>query len=531
MPTSPDAIARFLNHPPLPTIDVKNKDPEWLLDFIEKIGRVQPHFKSKLRQSQIAGVAFGLWAQRVLYYWDCRTGKTCLSLSWMSYLRRVNWIRRALIIAHAPVGVDEWQGQYKEHSDLEIAFIRSGPRAWDSLCDALDSNVDAICASRSTLQSLFSVKRKNRKDRMQLYPDKEKAGAVAEFFDCVVIDEIHKDMLEPGTLWFSIAELLVQHCEWRAGLTGTPFGRNPFSLWSQAYLIDGGKALSKSYYFFREAFGDAQYNHFSRTKTEYVFPKLGTKQYDERMGILRNKLRHMVTTCTLDEIQDTNVMSGVVKLRLSKEQQVQYRRVIASHLDLPNNENKLAIENVYIRLRQVASGFLPIKDPDTGDEHILELEDACKLVWLEDLFSELGSSLKTVILHEFTYSGELICRVLRKLKIKHGWLYGGTKQSARAEMLQTFQQGNMPVLVANAATGGTGINLSAANYLVFFESPSGVTRKQAEARPLARGSRPLVMDDIVCAPVEEKLLTYAAEGKELLADLLRDPSGIRTLNV
>jgi hypothetical protein len=71
------------------------------------------------------------------------------------------------------------------------------------------------------------------------------------------------------------------------------------------------------------------------------------------------------------------------------------------------------------------------------------------------------------------------------------------------------------------------INLSAANYLCFFESPvSVIARRQAEARPLARGDRPLVIDDLVCAPIEAKLLDFVREGQSLRDALIKDPKEI-----
>jgi SNF2 family DNA or RNA helicase len=100
----------------------------------------------------------------------------------------------------------------------------------------------------------------------------------------------------------------------------------------------------------------------------------------------------------------------------------------------------------------------------------------------------------------------------------------------RRKIIDRFQEGDLPVIISNAATGGTAINLSRADWLLFYESPPGViSRKQAESRPLARGERPLVMDDLVCASIEQRILDFNAEGKSFLDALVGDRDLIKRL--
>jgi hypothetical protein len=79
-------------------------------------------------------------------------------------------------------------------------------------------------------------------------------------------------------------------------------------------------------------------------------------------------------------------------------------------------------------------------------------------------------------------------------------------------------------LIANYAVGGMAVDMSAANVMTFFELPSsGITYAQASARASARGDRPLVIDNVVCSPIEQKLLDYLTEGENMREVLLRDP--------
>jgi hypothetical protein len=183
--------------------------------------------------------------------------------------------------------------------------------------------------------------------------------------------------------------------------------------------------------------------------------------------------------------------------------------------------------NIFVRLRQVASGYRVFTDPD-GNERVLDFPSA-KLNWLEEFLADFDPSLKVVLFHEFVRTGHRLCLLLEKLKLKHTWLWGGAPDKRDAK--DQFQFGDAPVLVANHATGGLGIDLSAAHYLCVVESPVGaIGRQQMQMRPMARGSTPLVLDDLVCAPVERRILQFHSESRDLqdmfskprqLAEMLR----------
>ena len=521
MPTSQEAIRKFLTYqPPLPPVEFRGTEPAILHQFIDEAGGRPLRTKTVPRKHQLEGLAFALWAKRALLYYDMRTGKTMLALNFLSYLIYSELLpRRALIVAHAPIGVDEWENQIPFHSHLRVCTVRSGPDAYHRFAQAAQSDCDAVLIAWSTLQSIFTVMRPapsgGKKGKPKLYVDRPKCRALAPYFGAAVIDEIHMAG-HHDTLRFGIASELVQHCDWRLGLTGTPFGRDPLLLWAQAFLMDGGATLSRSYQFFREAFGKLKYNHFKFNKVDFVFDP-------DKLPLLRDKMRAMTLTCELKEVQDVNVLSGVVRLSMSREQRQAYDEVIDNLIQLRIG-NVAEIENSFVRLRQIASGFLPFVN-DEGVERLIDFTDASKYIWLDDFLGELPKKMQCVIFHEFIHTGERICEVIKKRKISHEWLHGGVKD--RPGLLTRFKTGKSQIMVSNTAAGGMAVDLSAADYLLFFELPASVIiRRQAEARPLARGGRPLILDDLVCAPVEQKLLDFVAEGKNLRDALLKDPKGL-----
>jgi SNF2 family DNA or RNA helicase len=491
-----------------------------LREAIAAIGDCEVLHKTEPRRHQLEGLAFALWAERSLLFYDMRTGKTLIALDWISYLIYSGLLtKKALVIAHAPIGADVWEQQIAEHSHLDVAIIRSGGDAQDRLLRALlDKRYHAVVVSWSTLQQAFGVQRTvargSKTGRQKIYADLPALREAARSIDAVAIDEIHMAG-HHETLRFRIASELVAHSRWRLGLTGTPFGRNPLLLWGQAYLMDGGATLGRSFYFFRECFCNAKWNPFSRSFSDFTFD-------DNKLPLLRDKMRAMSLHCALSEVQDVNVLKGVVRLTMSDEQAQAYDEAVNKLVQLRIG-NTVEIDSVFVRLRQIASGFLPF-DNEAGERRVIDFPDAAKFVWLGDLLDDPDTigDMQIAIMHEFIHTGERICKLLDERRLSYDWLHGSTKD--RPQLLERFKSGQTQILVANTATGGMSIDLSTADYLLFFESTASViVRRQAEARPLARGSRPLVMDDLVCAPIEQKLLNFLDQGEGLREALLRHP--------
>lgn len=511
MPISKEALDRFVNKTFAEPIHVKEWDIEKLVDFITKISG-QIEFKTNPRKNQLEGLLFALLYKRILLYYDPRTGKTKIALDWLSVLKSKKLLQKAFIIAHSPIGVDEWERQTSIHSNLKGMFIRTDKQTEDNLCKAIEEDYDFCVVAWSTLQVLFT-----KKIYKTLVADKELIfDVVAQCFNTIIIDEIHM-VMNPRTLRFEIAEQLVQNCEYRMGLTGTPIGRNPFGLWSQAYLIDEGKALSNNYYFFKNAFGYKQYNHFARNKQVIEFDH-------DKFDKLQNKIKHMTLTCALSEIHDVNIINDIVSLNMGDNQLQAYRKAIKEFIEEQKKEESEGLfkqkrTNIFVKLRQISSGFENVIDAN-GNKSIITYFDCAKLQWVEDLITTLDQDLQIVIFHEFTESGKNLVSLMKKFKVKHGWLWGGTKD--RAILQEKFRDKKIQVLIANHTVGGIGIDLSVADYMCFFENPvSSIVRKQAESRPLARGDRAIVIDDLVCSPVEKSILEYIKEGKSFLDDMMK----------
>ena len=498
------ALERFLEAESPAPLPVRGAPLEDLYFCLESMGEMPPS-KTVPRAVQLEGLVFALSNPRSLLFFDMRVGKTLIALLWIGFLRKNGCLKKpALVIAHSPLALGIWKSEAEKHTYLDVRTVSSGPTAEKVLWEE-GSRADAVVVSWPTLQSVFSERRpKVRGEGSKFYPNLALIKKASELFGAAIIDEIHMSM-DPGSLRFQIAEHLIAQCDWRLGLTGTPMGRNPYGLWAQFYLIDDGDRLTKNYYFFERAFGRQVRNPFRMSGYEYKFDT-------RRMPDLQKKIRDISLSCRLTDVHDVNVLPGIVELEMSKEQKKAYDDVVSGVAKAHSGSSE-AVKNAFVRLRQISSGYRPSGE---DDEKYVDFLEASKFTWAEEFFDTLDPEIKCVFFHEFVHTGERLGYILERKKIEHVRLWGGSRD--REAYRRHFQQGSARVLVANVATGGVGADFSAADYLCFFESPpSVIARKQAEARPLGRGDRPLVLDDLICSPIERRILEFQKEGADIAA--------------
>lgn len=511
------AIDRFLADKGRPYIEVKGLPRDKLDEIIKNVTGKYYRPKTEPRYYQRETLAFALTQWHALLFLAMRLGKTKIALDFASHLRRANmWQGVGLVVAHAPIALDSiWRPEAAKHSDLKIRCVQNN---WDQFVDALESDCDLIITPWSGLQNMFSIKKQSRKGKAKLYPDHQKIRDVAELLSLVIMDEIHLCQ-NVFSLRFKIADELTCRAKFRLGLTGTPVGRDPSKVWAQAYLVDRGLALSKNYFFFMACFGEKKMNWALKRQFD-VFD-------NKKLPLLQQKLAPVALTYAKSEVHLDNVAANVVRLPLLRQQQREYSDIIDRLIDSKRRHDGELLaretENTFVRLRQVSSGFLPFVD-SFGNAQMVDFP-CSKLEWLRALLEGQLSELQTIIFHEFIHTGDVISNLLDDLKIKHARLQG--KTGDKAGEVRKFRDGKVGIIVANTAVGGAGIDLQNADYMLFYECPlSPTVRQQAEARPLAlsRGKRLLVVDDLICSPIEQRIYDLIKEGKHVMKVIMKDPA-------
>jgi superfamily II DNA or RNA helicase len=517
MATDKAAIDKFLarDFPRLP--DFKSMPRHRLLDLITQITRTPFAPKREPRLYQLQGIAAMLWLRQGILYYDPQMGKTLCALQWAEHLRQSGaWQGTGFILAHAPTGLDVWQDQAAEHSNLSVRVVRTNP---DDLFAAIEEEPDLICMTYSGMQQLFCEKRLNRKGKPTLYLNKAVIEIVQQCFSLFIIDEIHL-INNPWGLWFELAEALSHKCEFRLGLTGTPLNRDPFATWAPLKVIDGGQRLGYSFPFFRECFGRTQRNFKRGGIDEIVFD-------GRKMPILSTRIATASLSYERGEAGiNLKLVENVVNLGMAGDQADAYEDCMNEILEVHSGEafaEKEDLASHFARLRQISSGYVSYFNK-AGDKRHLHYKDSIKLEWLGDFLDQFEEVPPMIIFNEYVETGDILAKFLTKRKIKFARLYGGTSAGNDRTSIAAFQAGEVSVFLANSQSGGTSITLNRADYTIFFESPCApIGRKQAQARAMAnRGDRPLFITDLCCSPTERRILDFIAEGMDL-EQALRNP--------
>ena len=157
-----------------------------------------------------------------------------------------------------------------------------------------------------------------------------------------------------------------------------------------------------------------------------------------------------------------------------------------------------------------------------GNKTILDFEQNPKIDELISLLDSVPKNRKAVIFHEYTHTGELINKALKKAGYKSVWLYGGTKD--KVATLNQFTEGSVQFLVANTISGGTSLDLQMANYMFIVEcNPSPIEYSQMLKRCHRTGQKypVFVYRLLVNKSVDQKIIGFIEQGKNLFDELVR----------
>lgn len=459
-------------------------------------------FHTEPRDSQAVGTLIGVEQPCFLFQYDVGLGKSKMILDILNHRHRRDEINKpVLILAPSAVNLESWEEQIREHAPNLMCVSLLGTRAERRAL--LKVPVDIYLLNYAGLQVFMT---QHDKDRKKMVPVKEDIEMFVSRFGAVVFDESHL-IGNHKTLVYSLCRPISRAVPFRYALTATLFGRDPHMAWPQFDLVDHGETLGKTMGLFRAAFFSPQQNYWSGG-VEWKFQK-------RLKAKLAATLSHRSIRYTADECMDLPEIVRIVrKVRLPTSIEDYYDQVIGQLKAAKGNRQE--IERSFLRMRQLTSGFLSIKEDDGRVEH--EFDECPKLDSLIELLREIPEDEKIIVFHEFVHSGERIHKAMEELGIKHAQLNGATKDPI-TELKKFTQTPSCRGLVANWRSAGTGLNLQCAKYAVFFESPVGpIARTQTEGRMSGARQvhRSFIYDLVVADSIDERILAYLKEGKDLM---------------
>ncbi|MGH7868956.1 MAG: helicase-related protein, partial [Candidatus Dormibacteraceae bacterium] len=422
-------------------------------------------------------------------------------LSLIRYHRLRSGMKRVLIAMPHLVNLETWADQIKLHApDLSFEKLVGDKTTRFEL---INQNADLYLINYAGLGVYMSELVKQDKSRKRMV-NRSAVESFTNLFNAMVLDEIHH-LGNPASLIHRLAWQLAKRCEFRYGLTGTLFGRDPGMLQPQFELIDHGHTLGETLGLFRASFFRQQPHYWKGM--EYIFE-------DSKTELLHKFMQHRSLRYEDHECLDLPPMVPITyRLTWGEDQIIYHQRALENY----HAEGMKMNPNSYVNLRQISSGFVGYSDMK-GERAKLVFKENPKLDRLLQIVDEAPLTSKLVVFHEYIFTGELIRAAMKKAEVEYAELWGGTKDAAK-QLRRFLDDPKCRVLVANYVAGGESGNYQeVANYVIFYETPpEPIMRKQAVKRVYRGGQkkRSYIIDLVLPNSIDERILAALEKGQDL----------------
>jgi SNF2 family DNA or RNA helicase len=303
----------------------------------------------------------------------------------------------------------------------------------------------------------------------------------------------------------SIGEL---NAKWSIALTGTPMENHLGELWSLFNVVSPG--VFGGWESFRNRFA---------TPIE--------KRNDP---IARENLAHRIQPFILRRTKE-NVLKElpsrtevVQYVDLSPEERVQYEAVRRSAIGeiqnlavLPDiKDQRFKILALLTRLRQFACH--PGIANKNWEGSSAKLDQLCSI--LENLKDE---GHRALVFSQFTEHLALIRNALTERGISFQYLDGSTPATERQKRVDSFQNGNDVAFLISLKAGGTGLNLTAADYVIHMDpwwNPAVEDQATDRAHRMGQQKPVMVYRIVARGTIEEEILALHETKRDLVDGIL-----------
>lgn len=301
--------------------------------------------------------------------------------------------------------------------------------------------------------------------------------------------------------------------KYRLALTGTPIENSLSELWS---IMD---FLMPNYLF--------SYHEF---KQIYEIPIIKEKDMSKQKRLasmispfVLRRLKKDVLTELPDKIEtDVFVEFKDEEKDLYLSNVLKVKELIGSE----KKDNKIYVLSLLTKLRQLCN------DPRLLYEDITTISskmEAC----LEIIEQSIQTGKKILVFSQFTSLLELLKDELNHRTIQSYYLSGSTPKLLRTQMVNDFNEDEIPVFLISLKAGGTGLNLTGAEVVIHFDPWWNISaQNQASDRAYRIGQKNVVQvfKLIMKDSIEEKILNIQSLKKEL-ADAIIEENETNILNM
>jgi|KBSMisStandDraft_5_1062788.scaffolds.fasta_scaffold00198_12 SNF2 family DNA or RNA helicase len=430
-------------------------------------------------QYQTDAMAFALQRDGCGLMLDPGLGKTSITLAVIDIAKGAGDIRKTLVIAPLRVCNTVWPVEARKWDDFhELKVVNLCGMNKAKRIASIDAGYHIYLINPESCMNIFEM----------LTPE----------FDMLVLDESTK-FKDTNTQRFKALRKLIGQFKRRMILTGTPVPNGLQDLFGQMFVVDMGASLGR---------------YVSHFRMEFCYQVPATHEWLLRRGapeqIYKRVANRLMRLEARDHIEMPELINNFIEVELPERLRGRYdelERDFVAEIE----EMKIAVFNpaaVGTKLRQMANGFIYEVAGDAGSAVRLHEE---KLDALEELVEEMqGRPL--LVAYEFIEDAEMIKERLPDV-------VSLTAVTNPLPIIDAFNAGHIPVLIAHPASAGHGLNLQEACSTVCLY---GITwnlehYQQFIARVCRQGQRSphVVVHHIVCKGTKDEAVMAALRGKDM----------------
>ena len=419
-------------------------------------------YKTQPYEHQRKALNNGGLLKNYAYFMEMGTGKTKVAIDNVAYLWQNKEIKECVVIAPNSVYTN-WVQEIVNHCPLPTNI-------W---CWKISKDKELIKSDKENKLSfiLMNVEALSHKSGQKWLQNRINLNGKAMM---MIIDE-STTIKNPTALRTKAICKLGTAVKYRRILTGSPITKSPLDLYTQCAFLSKALLGFESFYTFRARY--AVMHQIQMGGNQILVPK-----YYTNLDELEWKLKSFSYRVKKDECLDLPPkLYQQRQVNLSTEQATVYTRLKKRARALIEDKtvsfnNKLT---EILRLHQVCQGFLKT---DEGTIH--EFKNNPKLKELMALLEE--SDGKVIIWANYVYNIKQIKAALEERYGKNSVvsIFGEVDVEGRKDAVNNFQLNDRcRFLVGNPATGGYGLTLTAARYVVYFSNSYNLeVRWQSEDR-------------------------------------------------
>ncbi|MCX8958352.1 DEAD/DEAH box helicase [Erwinia psidii] len=422
-------------------------------------------------------------------------GKTVATLTTLEYLFMAgSETQPALVLAPLRVARSTWPDEAEKWDHLRNIEMQA----------IVGTVKERLAALQNTNASVYTTNYDNLVWLVETLGDRWPFGTV-------VADESTRlksfRLRQGGKRAAALAKVAHKHVHRWMNLTGTPAPNGLIDLWGQAWFVDQGQRLGRTFGAFTSRwFNNIQFPGQQWSKLE-PFPH----SQDEIQRALADVT---VSLEAADWFDIDEPIHNVIRIELAGKVRQQYTEM-EKEMFLELNGEGIEAPNAAaktVKCLQIASGA--IYTDDTGNWS--ELHDA-KLQALDSIIAESGG-MPVLVAYNWKHDLARLLKAFPK----------GKQLDQDPQTLRDWNAGKIPVLFAHPASAGHGLNLQdGGNILVFFshwwdlEQYQQIIERIGPTRQAQAGhNRPVWMHHIIAADTVDELVMQRRNSKREVQDIL-----------